>query len=118
MKQSIRISHRRYPHNFFTDMTRKKLPETLTIDGKLFYIFDEYSNEANATMCADLARRANLFTEVTVVRRSPRYLLCVHGVNHDRVNKTPDELMDELQLPKRMPFDEIETASRFVTPRK
>lgn len=96
----------------------KKPLSSIEIDGNLFYVFDEYSSEANATMCADLARRTNLFDDVRVVPRNGRYLLCVHGVNGDRIGMTADALIAELGLPKRMPFDEIETASKFMVRRR
>lgn len=96
----------------------KKSLRPISLDGKTFYIFDEYSSKANATMCADLARRTNLFDEVRVVPQDNRYLLCVHGVNDDRVGVTAESLIAELGLPKRIPLDEIETRSKFVVGRR
>ncbi|MDD4052632.1 MAG: hypothetical protein PHR28_12135 [candidate division Zixibacteria bacterium] len=91
--------------------------QSIVFDGKTFYIFDTYSSEANAAMCADIARRSRLFNEVQVVpQNSPlnsRFLLCVHGVNDAQMGKTAEDHVKELELPKRMPFDELETASRF-----
>jgi len=90
----------------------------ISLDGKTFYIFDEYSSKANATMCADLARRTNLFNEVRVVPRDSVYLLCVRGVNDGREGVTAEQFIDELGVPKRIPLDEIETRSKFVVGRR